>query len=173
MTTNYTYFDASTIRNLDDLKKAYRRLAMRYHPDVAGDTPENLAAMKAINDEHDRLFEVLKARQNAAADAGEGRHTDETAEDFRRVLLVLLKLDGLTIELCGRWLWVGGDTRTHKEALKAAGLKWCSKKKLWSWHPAEEPAKRRRGGSSMAQIRTKYGSKVIRRSAGQPEPEPT
>ena len=55
MNTTYKYFDPSALQNLDDLKKAYRRLAMRYHPDVAGDTPENLAAMKAINDEHDRL----------------------------------------------------------------------------------------------------------------------
>ena len=57
----------TNIRTLDELKAAYRRLAMQYHPDMGGDTE----AMKAINAEHDELFEQLKRRQNERADADE------------------------------------------------------------------------------------------------------
>lgn len=81
------------------------------------------------------------------------------------IIAVLLSLDGLEVELCGRWLWIGGETRRHKEALKAAGCRWCSKKGLWSWHFPEDGVKRRRKTSSMNEIRNKYGSQRFTGSA--------
>ncbi len=152
------WFNVSEIRTLDDLKKAYRRLAMAHHPDRGGNTQD----MQEINNEHDILFERLKAQQNARADAGQGRRTEENASDFRRIIEILIKLDGLEIELCGSWLWIGGETRKHKEALKAAGCQWCSKKKLWSWKPAGKRYHNYRGTKSMAEIRTKYGSVKVK-----------
>lgn len=90
----------------------------------------------------------------------------ETAGDFIAIIDALLKLDGLEIELCGRWLWIGGNTREHKDALKAAGCRWCSTKKLWSWHFADEGCGYRKGRrSTMDQIRSKYGSTTFSRSA--------
>lgn len=144
------------INSLDDLKKAYRRLAMQHHPDCGGD----VETMKQINDEHDRLFEVLKAQHNASAD--DEHQTTETPEEFRRIIDALMKLPGLDIELCGRWLWIGGNTREHKEALKAAGCRWSSNKKLWYWHHVEGGRKYHRGTKSIGQIRAKYGSQTFR-----------
>lgn len=144
------------VHTLDELKKTYRRLAMQYHPDCGGSEE----IMKAINAEHDELFEQLKKAHNATAD--EFHQTTETPEEFRDIIAVLLKLDGLTVELCGSWLWIGGNTREHKEALKAAGCRWASQKKLWSWHHAENGSRHFRGKKSMSQIRTKYGSQTFR-----------
>lgn len=48
------YFE--NVRTLDELKAEYRRLAMKHHPDRGGD----VETMKAINAEHDALFEILK-----------------------------------------------------------------------------------------------------------------
>ena len=69
------------------------------------------------------------------------------------------------MELCGRWLWIGGDTRQHKERLKALGCRWSASKKLWSWHFAEDGDTWHRGRRSMAQIREKYGSTLYGRGA--------
>lgn len=44
-------------KNLDELKKEFRRLAMIHHPDRGGDQE----TMKAINNEYDAAFPVLKA----------------------------------------------------------------------------------------------------------------
>ena len=52
------YFN--NITSLDELKKAYRRLAMKHHPDCGGSEE----IMKQINAEHDALFETLKASHN-------------------------------------------------------------------------------------------------------------
>ena len=150
-------------RTLDELKKVYKHLAQKHHPDVGGDT----RTMQEINAEYEARFEVLKRSQNeqAAEDTtGKARATTESAGDFIAIIDHLLKLDGLEIELCGRWLWIGGDTKKHKEALKACGCRGSSSKKLWNWHVAEDGDKWHRGSKSMSQIRSKYGSTTFTRS---------
>lgn len=149
----YNYF--ARIKSLDELKAEYRRLVKLHHPDCGGD-PET---MKAINNEHDKLFEELKRQHNANAD--EFHQTTETAEEFREIIEKLLQLDGLTVELCGSWLWIGGNTWEHKAALKAAGCRWSSNKKLWYWHHAEEGRSWHRGKKTIGEIRSKYGSQVF------------
>ena len=148
------YFE--NVRTLDELKAEYRRLAMKHHPDRGGD----VETMKAINAEHDALFEILKKQHNDSAD--EYHQTTETAEEFREVIAALLKLDGLTVELCGCWLWISGNTREHKEALKAAGCRWSKQKMMWYWRHPEDKRSYYRSKSTMSDIRQKYGSQVFR-----------
>jgi curved DNA-binding protein CbpA len=147
-------------KTLDELKREYRRLTMLHHPDRGGDT----ATMQAINAEHDEVFEVLKNRHNAQAD--EQHQTTEAPEEFRNIIEALLKLDGLEVELCGSWLWIGGNTRTHKDTLKAIGCSWSNNKKLWYWHHREDGSRWHRGKKTMSQIRMKYGSQSFGRGAG-------
>ena len=56
-----TYF--INCKTLDELKKSYKAAAMKYHPDMGGDT----ATMQAINAEYEARFEVLKRSQNTQA----------------------------------------------------------------------------------------------------------
>lgn len=123
---------------------------MKYHPYRGGDTE----TMKRINAEYDEMFALLKAAHN----------TTEAPEEFRNIIDYLMKLDGLEIELCGSWLWIGGNTKAHKDELKKAGCRWSNNKKLWYWHHAEEGHHWRKGGSTKGQIRTKYGSQVFKGS---------
>ena len=148
----YKYF---TAKNLDELKAEYRRLVKKYHPDCGG-TDE---IMKEINREHDRLFEELKAKHNAKAD--EYHQTTETAEEFRQIIEALLNLEGLVVELCGSWLWISGQTMKHKDALKAAGCRWSSNKKMWYWRHEEDGRRWHKGNRTIGEIRTKYGSQVF------------
>ena len=78
----------TNIRTLDELKAAYRRLALKCHPDMGGSTE----IMQEINAEHDALFEQLKRQHNAHAD--EYHQTTETAEEFREILEVVLAAPG-------------------------------------------------------------------------------
>ena len=96
-------------KTLDELKREYRRLASIHHPDVGGDTD----TMQDINAEYDELHEVLKKAHNQQAD--EFHQTTETAEEFREIIEKLLRMHGLEVELCGSWLWIGGNTREHKD----------------------------------------------------------
>ena len=150
----------TTCTTLDELKKEYRRLAMANHPDRGGDE----ATMKAINAEYASRFEVLKSQHNTTADAY--RKTTEAPEEFISIINALLKVPGLVVELCGSWLWISGDTRSNREALKAAGCRWSSSKKMWYWRHQEDGAHWSRGKKSMDQIRKAYGSQVFA-AAGQ------
>ena len=147
-------------KTLDELKREYRRLSKIHHPDCGGDEE----TMKAINNEHDEVFEILKSQQNTRAKAdptGKTKYTTETPEEFRRVVETLLKLD-LTVELCGSWLWISGDTKPQKEKLKAVGCRWSSSKKMWYWRHQEDGCSWSKGKKTMGEIRTKYGSQTFK-----------
>jgi hypothetical protein len=71
--------------------------------------------------------------------------------------------EGQESEVCGLWVWVGGETRQHKDALKAAGYHWAIKKLRWYF--AGVPADGFRP-FDMEEIRQRYGSqRVMTRSA--------
>lgn len=67
------YFTNCT--TLDELKKEFRRLCMKHHPDRGGDT----ATMAAINAEYEDLFPILKLAYNKTAETP----THETADSYR------------------------------------------------------------------------------------------
>ena len=148
------YFAACT--TLEELKKEYRRLAMIHHPDHGGDT----ATMQAINGEYSEAFARLQNQHNAAAD--EAHQTTETPEEFITIISQLLRFPGLTVELCGSWLWITGETYAIKDQLKAAGCRWSSSKKAWYWHHPEEGHRWHKGTATMSDIRTKYGSQTYK-----------
>lgn len=142
-------------KTLDELKAEYRRLAKQNHPDLGGSTEE----MQRINAAYTEAFDRLQKQHNASHD--EWHQSTEAPEDFINIINELTKLDGLEVELCGSWLWIGGNTREHKEKLKSLGCRWCSNKKLWSWHHEEDGSRHYRGKSTIDEIRMKYGSQVF------------
>lgn len=142
------------IHDLDTLKREYRRLAMLMHPDCGGTDAE----MQELNRQYETAMKEIRFH---AAAGSKDAETTETAAEFIAIVNALIKLDGLNIELCGSWLWISGDTRRHKETLKAAGCRWASKKSMWYWHPADEIPKSRRRTATMSEIRNKYGSRQI------------
>lgn len=151
-----TYF--KNINSIDELKKMYRKLCQLNHPDNGG----NVNAMAAINNEYKELFNRLKAAYNKAAEAdttGKARPINEAPEEFIDIISTLVALKCLTVELCGSWIWIGGETKENKDTLKAIGCRWASKKKLWYWR-SEKDACKGRGSKSMDYIRNTYGSEV-------------
>lgn len=156
------YFEG--VKTIEELKKAYFKAAMENHPDHGGD----LETMKAINNMYAELQKKLKdvhAKHGTNKTYTAANGTTEVPEDFINIVNELLKFEGLEIELCGRWLWIGGNTKEHKDDLKTLGCKWCSQKKLWSWHFPEDGKKRHKGVMPMDEIRETYGSSVIRETA--------
>ena len=152
------------IDNAEDLKKEYFRLAKMFHSDLNGGSDET---MKQINAEYDELFRVLRNVHKSTREETAGqtytaeKETSEVPEDFIGIVSHLLKLDGLNIELVGRWIWISGQTMKHKDALKACGCRWSSSKKMWSWHYSKDDTPYHKREISMKEIRNKYGSEMI------------
>lgn len=130
----------------DSIKLAYRKAAQKYHPDR---NPSGEHMMKLIN----AAYELVKNHEGQV----------EAGEDFGATLNKALNAIfglGLIIEVCGSWIWVTGETRIHKEVLKAAGYFWAAKKLCWYFR-AESKKGNRGANWPMDQIRETFGSKKV------------
>jgi len=148
------YFSHPT--TLEELKEQYRKLAFEHHPDRGGSTE----AMQQINAEFEEWFAVLKdVHRNKD---GETYHTDsaktenpETPEEWIDIIEHLIRFDGITVELCGSWLWVSGDTRPIKDELKAMGFRFSGDKSAWYYHRGAY-RKHNRHTKTLEEIRAMY-----------------
>ena len=116
-----------------EVKAEYKRLAKLHHPDVGGDT----ATMQAINAQYtDAIHRIQRTgeRPTASAAASTQRHVD-IPEEFITVINAVIGLHGVDIDLVGDWLWATGNTYANRDALKAAGFRFASKKRAWYWRP--------------------------------------
>ena len=149
--------DAARILGLDGditpeaVKAAFRAQAKKYHPDH---NPAGLEMMKAINEAFDTLKDFTGNLDGTGGGHEDGQSYPEALND---ALNAIIDLPGLEIEICGSWIWVGGETRTHKDTLKAAGFKYAPKKQKWNFRPADWKSKSR-GNFTMNEIRDTYGS---------------
>lgn len=157
----------SHINDIQSLKNTYRKLIKENHPDKGGDT----ATCQALNAEYaERMQQLIKQdtstkyRDTASTEEKTfWENQEERCEAEKKVAEALQKiiaLDGLEIEIVGVWLWVGGNTKQHKEALKEAGFYWFNKKKMWAFAGKKS---RGRGNTTMDEVRAKYGSQVVRK----------
>lgn len=142
------------INTLEELKKTYRDLAMKYHPDRGGD----VEIMKEINNLYDEFFTILKNTHKNKDGNIYTKENPEKASEFKDIIEKLIRMKGLEIEIIGSFIWLGGNTKAHKDAIKTLGFKWHNKKKLW--YKAPEGYKRYHGKKeySIDEIRGMYGS---------------
>ncbi len=140
----------------DIVNTAYREAAKLYHPDR---NPAGKEMMILIN----AAYEVLHDYRGDIGAEGDG---GKYPEALNAALNAIIALTGLNIEVCGAWVWVSGETRRHKEALKAANFKYASQKQRWYFRP-EGWRSASRGSYTMDEIRTAYGSSQpnVRRTA--------
>lgn len=145
------------IKNKKELVKTFRQLAKKLHPDAGGDAEE----FKAMKDEFDRLLAILPDGSEGSGNVTENPKRD-IPEDLSEALEKVIHIDGIEIEICGSWIWVSGNTYPAKDAIKAAGFRFSSNKKMWYWHDGEY---RRRGRKmTMDEIRERHGSQEVKTS---------
>jgi len=143
---------------LEDLKQAYRRLAMQYHPDCGGSE----ADMKAVNAEYDELFPLLKdTHRNADGERYTTRTANpETPDMFKDIIDALIRLEGVRIEIIGKFIWLTENTYPHRQTLKGLGFKWNPAKAAWYLAP-EDYHKKSHREYTLDDIRSMFDSTEI------------
>ena len=153
------------LNSMEAVKKQYRKLAMKYHPDrPTGDTE----IFKQINNEYEqameqaKINETKKAKTKKEEDFIKSQYTN--SKNFRNIIDKLIVLEGLEIEITGTWLWLRGNTYKYKEYLKSEfNAQWSKSKKCWFISPNKDFRKTRGyKGKSMSSIRSTYGSTKIK-----------
>lgn len=155
-TTVNGYFDETTIKTLDDLKKQYYKLSMIHHPDRP---TGNTQAFQDLQNEYEKLVkQVLKGSNLSETEQQNEIQIDEA---LRAALDAIMHLN-VKIEIIGKWIWVSGDTYPVKDTLKAAGFTFIKKAGAPFWVFKGEESKGR-GKMSIDEIRKLYGSKEVKR----------
>ena len=152
----------NNVRTAEELKRQWRHLVKVFHPDLGG-TDED---MKRINFEYDQLLR----RVGNVHEGKDGNIWEDTKgpkdrykcdisdldDGFREVILEVMKMKGIEILLVGSWIWLEGETRPWKDALKKIGFRWSGPRKKWYWHKADAKF-RRASRDSFDMICAKYG----------------
>lgn len=141
------------IYTMQELHQEYRRLIKENHPDLGGDEE----TMKAINNQYEKAVEYIRKHGEHAE---QKKAAAEVPAEFMGAVNAVVNCPGIILELVGCWLWATGDTYSNREALKAAGYHYASRKKAWYWHTAEDGytghTKR-----SLNWIKSKYGAERL------------
>ena len=148
------YFDSCT--TAEDVKQAYKRLARDLHPDCNHDR-DTTAEFQEMSRQYEEAWKRCRNTHKNAEGETYQKESTEDASVYADLINALLPMPGLMIELCGSWLWITGNTKEHKDSLKALGFRYSSNKQAWYFH-IEPYHKHGKGNKSMDDIRDMYGS---------------
>lgn len=136
------------------VKVAYRQACLKFHPDR---NPAGDEMMKLINE----AKEALKGASYPIEYKNEDGYN--YGDEINEALNKIISLQGLVIEVCGAWVWVSGETKTHWLLLKEAGFKFSPPKTMVYFRPQYAKNRRfKKDGLSMDEIRSKYGAENIK-----------
>ena len=148
----------TNVRTVEELRKEYRQLMKKHHPDMGGSTED----AKEINAEYDTLFAVLSRQEAQERPQGEQDTTEDKAAEDKAIRAVLDALAGIDadVEIIGSWVWVTRGSYPYRDLLKSLNFRYASKKKAWYFH-ADEYRRRSKREVTLDEIRQKYGSERV------------
>ncbi|SMG28831.1 hypothetical protein SAMN05661096_01750 [Marivirga sericea] len=141
--------------SLDEARKTYYRLAMNFHPDKGGD--EEL--LKELANQ----FHSFRPKEFKY----ENEINDWSSQTYSGIIIALMEIPDITIEICGSWIWISGDTLNRKEQIKPIQPDdfykrgFSAQKKMWYFSPRGYK-KRSADDFDIESIRNIYGSEAIR-----------
>jgi hypothetical protein len=144
----------AVVADQEAIKTAYRKACIKYHPDR---NPAGLEMMKAVNIAYQFLHDI--DYNGAERPINEDVNTD-FGEELNAAINAVVNLAGITIEVCGAWVWLTGNTKLHKNALKKAGYWWAKQKQAWYFRPSDYKS-RNKGDWDLEKIRDTYGSMAV------------
>lgn len=159
------------VKTLDELRKLYRKLVVKYHPDNGGSEE----IIKQVNAEYEILFKRLKNdfehkdAYSHATDKQKQAYDWQKDVQIRNKVMQLSRFKDIKVEIIGVWIWVSNCYAYRKE-LKELGFRWASQKQMWYLH-FDDFHKFSSKPASMSYIRERYGSTEIKFSTEKTEKE--
>jgi curved DNA-binding protein CbpA len=146
--------------NLDEAKKLYFDLAKKLHPDKGGNTA----------DFQELANEFEKFTPTPENEKFKGEFNQWNAREYAHIIEELIKIPDIIIEICGSFIWIGGETKKYVDQIKAINTGdsykrgWSNEKVKWKFFPSSY-RKFNKMKFSMNQIRSRYGSEIVENEA--------
>jgi hypothetical protein len=137
--------------DLDQTKVKFRELAHIHHPDKGGDGE----MMKQLIMSYKTHLKRLESEQNPTTDKPFDYQIERELIDK---IEIFAGIQGIVIELIGKWIWVSGDTKSIKDQLKENSFRYAPKKQLWYFRQEDQAQKYHKSDKTIDEIRRKYGS---------------
>ena len=115
------------IETLEELKKRYKQLALKHHPDVGGDVD----TMKQINAEYDKIFSEVKNFCRNKDGEIYNKETTEKEQEFKDIINEVLKMNKVIIEIIATFIWLSGNTKPYKKKKKKLKFRYSANKEAW------------------------------------------
>lgn len=154
-----SYF--SNCKTIEDVKRTFKELARKLHPDNGGNSEE----FKIMMNEYKIMFDRLKnIHQSKDGDTYKQKEeSTETPEQFASAINAVINLDGVEIELVGSWIWLNGNTYEYRDIIKAAGYFWSSKHKKWYFN-GDTTKSKKHSKKSFTDLENIYGAEIIKKA---------
>jgi len=157
----------SDCQTIEEIKKQYRKLAQQFHPDHNRTGTDTNQIMAEINSQYEKYRFVKFTSVNHETNKTY-EQTFDPFDGYRELIDQLINIPNITIELCGSWLWITGETKPHKDILKELNFTFSGKKLAWYWKPGTYRKKSKRE-LTIEEIRNLYGSNRVQREDQQTE----
>ena len=152
--TQIRFFHVNFATPIEEIKRQYLQLCKEHHPDLGGSVED----MAQINAEYDYLCKFHSHIHESANGGTYEKYDEDNQEipaDFINLISHLVTLRGITVEVVGRFVWVGGNTYANKDEIKGLGMKWSKPRKMWYYSPT--PYKHVHSDLDYDEIKAKYG----------------
>ena len=148
-----TYFaNANTV---NEVKALFRNLAKTMHPDKGGTTE----GMQELNAQYQAALKACDGQSDGTRSYSYDEEGETLIAEMIAQFFSVLDDKGVELLLVGTWLWISGDTKPHKDTIKALGFRWSPRRKMWFFTPTPSGHRYYRG--SFDDVKAKYGAERI------------
>lgn len=147
-------------KSIEDVKKIYKKLAIKLHPDCNKDRDTTKEFIEMSN-EYEMMFDKLKNTfVNANGETYE-KENSEAAAAYKDIIDNILHFENVTIEIIGSWIWLTGNTYSYKKEIKELNFKWSKNKNAWYFH-SEPYKKKSKRALSFDELKALYETSEIK-----------
>lgn len=141
-------------QSVEDIKKEYRRLVMKYHPDHGGNEDQ----FKEIQDEFEKLLETFVWASFSGYEKETGKEASGNAFVFADILKKVIHFN-IRIEIIGYWIYAF-ESFEYKDKLKTMGFWFSKKHRAWVYSGGKKG--KFRTNFSLDEIKKNHGYQSIR-----------